>query len=259
MPRGRHGVKGTNHSMDVGRHFQLQNFKFRWHMSTGLAFQNLFASVMENAWTGDFQCVDPYGGPTGDLKCDGYWKSQECVFQCYGPFSMKDHIVIRKITEDLEGAVTHWQGRMARWAFVHNKIQGLTAQVVQCLDNLKRQYPNVEIDVWAWTQMREQFRKLSDEARAELFGYPPPVSLVHDLGFADLRPIVDQIAKGDPSPADEFGKPPSVTKLQKNSLDEDSASFLGVGRRRVPLVEEYFDQHHDPVLGDKIANAMRVI
>lgn len=244
--------------MDAGRIFQCQNFKFDWHTSTGLAFQDLFASVMENAWPSDFQRVDPLGGQTGDLKCDGYWESHRCVFQCYGPASMRDRIVIRKIKGDLEGAVTHWHGRMSRWTFVHNQIQGLTARVVQCLDDLKREHPGVEISVWGWPQMREQFRRLSDEARAELFGYPPSANLVHDLGFGDLVPIVGQIAKGEPSPADEFGKPPSVTKLQKNSLDPDSASFLQVGRLRVRLVEEYFEQHHDPALGDKIANAMRV-
>ena len=69
---------------------------------------------------------------------------------------------------------------------------------------------------------------------------------------------MEQIAKGESGPVAELGKPPSETKLEKNSLDGESMALLQVGRQRVRLVEEYFEQHHDPALGDKIANAMRV-
>lgn len=54
-----------------------------------------------------------------------------------------------------------------------------------------------------------------------------------------------------------LGDPPSSATLEKNSLDADSVSFLKIGRSRVRLVEEYFDEHHDPNLGDQIAQAMR--
>lgn len=244
--------------MDERRLFQLQNFRFLWHTRTGLAFQDLFADVMERAWPEDFQRVSPYGGRFGDLKCDGYSESQRCVFQCYGPSSMRDRNAIRKIREDLDGAILHWEGRMSRWVFVHNQLHGLTARVIQHIDDLKREHPNVEISVWAWDKMREQFGRLSDVAVAEIFGYQPSATSDHELNFTDLRHVVEQITKGELSTVDELGRPPSETKLQKNSLDADSASFLQLGWRRVRLVEEYFDQHHDPALGDRIANAMRV-
>ena len=70
--------------------------------------------------------------------------------------------------------------------------------------------------------------------------------------------MVEQIAKREADPLIVLSNPPSVTKLEKNSLDEDSAEFLQIGRRRVGLVEEYFAQHHDPGLGDKIAKSMQV-
>ena len=241
----------------VGRLFSLQTLRFRWHTFTGTTFQDLFADIMQNACAGDFQKVKSYG-PTGDLKCDGYWTSQRWVFQCYGPVSMKERLLIAKIKEDLSGAVTHWQGKMSKWSLVHNDIEGLTANAVQCLDVLRAAHPTIEINEWAWPQTREQFSKLSDEAVADLFGYPPTTSSLDRLCFDELRPVVEQIAKGEADPQIALSNPPSVTKLEKNSLDQDSTEFLQIGRRRVRLVEEYFAQHHDPGLGDKIAKAMQV-
>ena len=242
---------------NVGRLFALQTLRFRWHTFTGTTFQDLFADLMQNAWVGDFQKVRPYG-PNGDLKCDGYWTSRKCVFQCYGPASMKERAVIAKINEDLSGAVTHWQGEMTKWSFVHNDKEGLTANVVQVLNALRTAHPTIEINEWAWPQTREQFDNLSDEAVVEVLGHPPTTISLDRLDFAGLRPVVEQIAKREADPLIALSNPPSVTKLEKNSLDEDSTAFLKIGRRRVHLVEEYFAQHHDPGLGDKIAKAMQV-
>lgn len=235
----------------------LRTLQLRWLKANGLEFQDLFADVMENAWPKDFQRVSPYGGPSGDLKCDGFLTSKKCVFQCYGPVSIRERDVIGKIKADLVGAIEHWRERMAQWVFVYNDPRGPTAKVLQCINDLREDFRGIEIEMWTWPQIREQFEKLSDDAVTDLFGYPPASAAVDQLSFNHLRPVVEQIAKGDPSPGDEFGKPPSVTKLQKNSLDAESAEFLRLGRRRVGLVEDYFEQHHDPTLGDSIAKTMQ--
>ena len=241
----------------IGRQFALQTLRFRWFTYTGTAFHDLFADCMENAWPQDFQKVKPYGR-YGDLKCDGYLRSRKCVFQCYAPTLMKEREVISKIKTDLKGAVDHWQGRMTQWCFVHSDDAGLTAHVVQALDDARNEHPAIEISVWAWPQIREQFDKLPGDAVVELFGHPPTASSLDQLDFSELRPVVEQIAKQEADPLIPLGDPPSSTKIEKNSLDPDSVAFLQMGRRRVRLVEEYFNQHHDPGLGDQIAKAMQV-
>ena len=170
---------------------------------------------------------------------------------------MRERDVIAKIKEDLAGAVGHWQGRMTSWCFVHNNNQGLTAKAVQVLDDLRAAYPTIEISVWAWPEIREQFNRLSDDALVELFGSPPTARSFGQLDFAQLRPVVEQVAKEEPDPLVPLGNPPSSAKLEKNSLDADSAEFLKLGRGRVRLVEEYFAEHHDPSVGDQIARAMQ--
>ncbi len=168
---------------------------------------------------------------------------------------MKEKDVIRKIKEDFEGAEAHWGERMAAWSFVHNDLDGLTASVVQLIEQLRSENPKLDINEWAWPQIRDQFEFLSASDIADLFGHSPSANALEQLGFAELRPVVEHIAKGDPEPQSNLTNPPSVKKLEKNSLDDDSADFLTLGRRRVRLVEEYFAQHHDPTLGDKMATA----
>ncbi len=242
---------------DTGRQFALQTLRFRWFTLIGTAFHDLFADVMENAWPGDFQRVKPYGR-YGDLKCDGYFRSHKRVFQCYAPVVMKQSEVIAKIRTDLCGAADHWHGRMTHWTFVHNDNAGLTANAVQVLEDLKEEHPTIEISVWTWPQIREQFDKLSSDAMEELFGHPPTANSLDQLDFSELRPVVEQISKREADPLIPLGDPPSSTKIEKNSLDPDSVAFLQMGRRRVRLVEEYFDQHHEPGLCDQIAEAMQV-
>ena len=77
------------------------------------------------------------------------------------------------------------------------------------------------------------------------------------LSFEELKPVVEHIAKMLANPMVTLDSPPSVTNLEKNSLDQESAEFLQIGRRRVSLVEDYFAEHHDLALGDKIATAMQ--
>jgi len=49
----------------------------------GEAFQELFQTIMERRYPGDFQRVVPWGR-AGDLKNDGYLASRRQLFQCYG-------------------------------------------------------------------------------------------------------------------------------------------------------------------------------
>ena len=72
-----------------------------------------------------------------------------------------------------------------------------------------------------------------------------------------MRPVVEQIADMLAVQLIELSGPPSVTKLEKNLLDQASAVFPQFGRCKVRLVKEYFVQHHDPGPSDKVAAAMR--
>jgi hypothetical protein len=69
----------------------------------GTAFQDFFSDIMEAAHPGDFERVRAYG-KKGDLKCDGFLRSQGTVFQVYAPRQMKEAALLKKIATDFEGA-----------------------------------------------------------------------------------------------------------------------------------------------------------
>jgi energy-coupling factor transporter ATP-binding protein EcfA2 len=131
-----------------------RDFELRYLKSRGTAFQDLFSEIMERTFPGDFQRIRPHGR-AGDLKCDGYLKSQRCVFQVYGPEDIRPlDRMLRKIRADYAGALHHWAGRIDEWIFVHNQRGGLPAQVVQLLDDLRQQANAPTIKTWGYEELR---------------------------------------------------------------------------------------------------------
>ena len=232
-------------------------FHNQWLIRRGVEFQSLFENIMQNAHPDDFMAIKPYG-PKGDSKCDGYLSSQRCVFQCYAPERMIEKQVIRKIKADFAGAVDSWGKKMGKWVFVHNFNGKLTADTAQILKELDTEHPEVAVSAWGFHKLLEEVRRMPADALAECFGYPPTTAEIDRLEFDTLQPALDAIARGCPDLDISLASPPSVTKIEKNELDDDAIAFLQMGRRRVQLVEEYFDQHPDPNLGDKIAQAFRI-
>ena len=239
---------------ELARSWMRMRFRLFWFTSKGKEFQNLFADLMHRAYPQDFQKVKP-SGPEGDMKCDGYWKSRRCVFQCYAPDSLRRSPVTKKIQEDFKGALSHWKD-MSEWAFVHNDPDGLPPKAVQLLDGFRKEHPEISILEWAWPQALEQFEHLSDNDLIDMFGHPPPRDTFQQIEFQDLKPVLHEIAKGEPDISPPLS-PPSVEKLEKNELGQDEIRILHLGRSRVSLVEEYFTQHPDPAFADKIAAAFQ--
>lgn len=138
-----------------------QEFEVRFLKSRGLAFQDLFSEVMENAYPSDFVRVRPHGR-LGDLKCDGYLPSQKTVFQVYGPDEMRSlRTLLKKIQDDFDGALRYWNDRMSRWVFVHNCVTGLSAPAVQLLDDLSTQHPELHVENWGYQELLQVRRRSS--------------------------------------------------------------------------------------------------
>ncbi|EYF04272.1 hypothetical protein [Chondromyces apiculatus] len=64
------------------------------------------------------------------------------------------------------------------------------------------------------------------------------------------------IRAGSPTPADDI-LPVPLAKLEANALSNIVATYLGLGRERDRLVEQYFEKHPNPLLGEEVAAAFR--
>lgn len=84
------------------------SFRLAYVESTGESFQNLFSTIMELRYPGDFVRVRPWGN-AGDHKNDGYLGSQRKLFQCFAPSEMKPiGRWLTKIEEDFTGALPYY-------------------------------------------------------------------------------------------------------------------------------------------------------
>lgn len=90
------------------RMYYEQRFTIQWLEAKGLAFQDLFASVMSKAHPGDFMPCRPWGA-IGDRKNDGYLKSERTLFQVYAPNEMSQAVTLRKLVADFTAALPHWR------------------------------------------------------------------------------------------------------------------------------------------------------
>ena len=83
-------------------------FKYQCHECSPTEFQSLFEKIIKRT-DPKFMQIRPYGN-IGDRKCDGLFfdEGESTVFQVYSPDELKLADVIKKVREDLNGAVENW-------------------------------------------------------------------------------------------------------------------------------------------------------
>lgn len=246
--------RGTN--LDSTQRFSYGlKFENAFLRSTGKAFETFFSRIMAHAYPGNFTPVAPYGSK-GDLKCDGFRKSDGTVYQCYAPEVLRLAPTLTKIDQDFAGAVAHWGGKMKRWEFVHNEAKGLPAEVVQKLVDLQTANPAIEIAQFGEASLRVVVMDLSVHQLEDLFGAVPSQRTLEKLDFAALKPVITAIKTAQPDAEPPLAAP-SPDKLKFNALSMDAAGLLRQGRLRERLVQSFFDAWPDPSLGEDIAEGFR--
>lgn len=239
------------------RSIYVDRFRLAFHTLKGTAFQDWFVLLAGYAFGPDFEEVRPYGSH-GDLKCDGRRVSAGAVFQCYAPEAMKEATLIAKIDEDFQGARAHWGGLMQEWVFVHNDARGLPPNAVQHIDGLRQAHTPLAIETWSEPELLKLAMGLDLAALQALFGPAASIAIVDRLVMADLVPIIEALQRQDPNAGDPPLTPPSLEKLEKNALSEESGLLLRIGRRKSSLVDTFFRKSPRPDLGERIAEAFRM-
>ena len=239
----------------LGNWFYSNQLEMKYRRLTGEAFEGFFCDVMEMKYKADFSTVRAYGN-VGDKKCDGYLASQKTVHQCYAPRQTKLAPMLKKINDDFSGAKDHWKGKMVRWRFVHNDMDGLPPDVVQKLLDLDESEDDITVDELKYAEMRELVLGLPLHDLEALLGFAPTEAALDGLDFEQLRPVVEHIAKEEPPELPPIDAP-SPQKLDANSFSAEIRGMLEAGRTRIGLVRDYFQKHSDPFLGEEIAQGFR--
>lgn len=223
---------------------------------TASQFQDFFAEVMEKAhpW-GDFIRTRPWGSQ-GDRKNDGYLRSARILFQVYAPNNMKEADTLAKIDEDYLGALPHWRAFFDTWVFAHNARNGLSPGVEQRLLTLDAGNPSIRVRPWGFEELRKKAFTMSQAELASLFG---PIALREDVfrvQFAELSQVLLHIAQQPVSPTGDM-RPVSPRKLAANGLSEGVRLLLQTGMVASSRVKRFFEQHHNPELGDRVVQSFK--
>lgn len=233
------------------------DFAFRdaFRSKRGNEYQDWFSTVMEMCHPGDFIRVRPWGDE-GDRKNDGYLRSERTLFQVYAPNAMTAKKAVDKIDEDFNGALPHWKEYFDVWVFTHNSWDGLGPDVTCKLLQLAHDHTPLRVTSWGFEELRRRaFRRLDEDDLCSLLGYPPTRQQFLDLGFQDLKPLLDGIARAK-APDNPDLRPVSPEKINENDLSEDVRILLRTGRTHV--VEQMLTQWPEPTYGDEIAEAFRL-
>lgn len=151
-----------------------QAFELRCLKGSPVDFQHLFEAIMARSRTG-FMPVRPYGNQ-GDWKCDGLFRADGTFYQVYSPDRIEAPKLVRKINEDLAGAVDHWGSEMKEWHFVYNVRDGVPPQVVGVLNDLRDKFPGLALADMSNEALWKVASDLSFECLAEILG--PPITML---------------------------------------------------------------------------------
>lgn len=239
---------------EIARSWYDLRFEIAFLKKKGNEFQNFFATIMEKVYPGDFIPVRPWGN-TGDRKNDGYLKSQRTLFQVYAPNDMDQNQAIKKINEDFLGALSHWPDHFDKWGFVHNATE-LPPHVLERFLELEQAHPPIQIENWGFARLHQEMRKLNHDDLILLFGHAPSSSSMREVGFQDLKIVLDFISQKQPV-SDPDLRPPPVDKIERNLLSDSVDTLLKAGMRRSDHVKRFLELYHDPLYGDRIVEAFK--
>jgi len=219
-------------------------------------FQNFFADLMEKRYPGgDFIRVRPWGS-AGDRKNDGYLTSQRTLFQVYAPNEMKESETLKKIDEDFTGALSYWQEHFDKWVFVHNARDGLGPGITKRLLDLGRENQNIRVLPWGFEELRQELFAMAEADIAALLGPAPTARDFLQVGFEDVKVVLEFIARQDVSITPILQRVPR-DKIEINKLSKETGALIAAGRCKSRLVGKFFEQYPDPEYGDQIVQAFK--
>jgi len=237
------------------KNYYEKSFRIAFLESKGDSFQHLFEKLMSKVHPGDFMPCRPWGC-RGDRKNDGYLPSERILFQVYAPNELKSRETISKLTEDFAGAKKHWREYFDKWHFVHNSDRGLNPDIIEVIEKLRKDNPQIKISTWGYQEMLMKFQQLELPDLELWFGLALTTQSNLQLGFHDLEAVLKHIHIASDISISEV-RDVSSGKIEANCLSQAVAEFLKVGMSKAALVGKFFDKFYDPTYGDKISQAFK--
>lgn len=92
----------------LSKQFYEWRFKDIIRERTGTQYEDFFSEIMKAKYKDNFMPCKPWGRE-GDRKNDGYLINEKYLFAVNGPHSLEQNRMIRKMEDDLVGALEYWE------------------------------------------------------------------------------------------------------------------------------------------------------
>jgi len=244
--------------------------EFRWRIalelklrkSNGDVFQDFFCTIMEEVHGSNFVRVRPFG-QLGDKGCDGYLQVIGQVFQCYGALdggnNGKVAYLIKKMADDFAKATNSIPAIMKEWHMVHNFVNGLPVEAVAKLDELEKKDGKRKLGFISMPWFEVQIFALEPARIEKLLGPAATAQDFQNMQAAELRDLIAAIVAvtGQVFPTTATIKPVPADKLEFNKLSGHWRWLVYAGCQNSIHVSEYLNHHHDPLMGETIAQMFR--
>ena len=242
-------------------HWWKISLRLKLRQSSGDVFQHFFSDVMEKIHGSNFVRIRPFGA-LGDKGCDGYLKSSGVIFQCYGAVNgdkNKVGYLISKMETDFGKARSKVSDIMKEWKMVHNLVDGFPIEAVQALDTIEQKHPELQFALYGLESFESDIDALTDGQKVELLGPVATNKDAQDLQVHELKTLIDDLVRANEDTENGLAQilPVSVDKLQTNGLPVYWHDLISGGWRNAHLVSAYFNEHHEPLRGERIANMFR--
>jgi len=170
------------------------------------------------------------GGPTGDLKNDGYCPKQSMYIAAHATRGETTAKIMNKIESDLEGCIVKHQG-IKKWIYITNDI--LIGSVQKFIEDQRLKHPEVEIETWGPSIIAKKILPLDKD----IINYITDIDIYTDIEqiIELLKPIVinkedesKEIASSIQSDNKIYIKPTSVkvNKLPKKNKSIDYQKLM---------------------------------
>jgi hypothetical protein len=246
----------------IQRYYWRIALELKLRKSSGDAFQDFFCTVMAKVHSDDFVRVRPFG-KLGDRGCDGYLQSSGQVFQCYGALDGgsdgKVAYLIRKMGEDYATALKKIAEIMKEWHMAHNFVDGLPTEAVQALQKLRDANQTRKFGFISIEGLGDRIFALDEAIIEELLGPAATAQDAQNLQPTELRELIAGVAAATDDVQSNLDpiKPVPVEKLIFNNLPGHWRALISGGWQNAHQVGKYLGRHHNPLIGEKIAQIFR--
>ncbi|WP_156934774.1 ABC-three component system protein [Pseudonocardia spinosispora] len=219
----------------------------------GPSFEEFFQDLMCLRYK-DFADVRT-AGSLGDLSSDGLSLVNRKLYACYGPEVFSAYKVIKKLKDDLAGALSKRAKEFDVFVFVHSELRGMHPIVTSELSAARSRHPHLAFENFGMRRFRDEACQLRRDQVEDLLGHEIPVNMVFSVSLDEVIPLLEHLSRERPHSPQQSIVQPSADKLDFNEFCADTKDELRKAMVQTREIDQYYQLRDDITERDEVALA----